>query len=90
MRKTHRRRKTHGMDSRSAFENSIVTKKNWILVILSNFIKFDIIRPNFNWTRFCTVKNRKPKNQLNLTINRTEFAEIRSNSSKIQWNSRGN
>jgi hypothetical protein len=31
----------------------------------------------------------KTKNRPNLLINRTELAEIRSNSSKIRWNSRG-
>jgi hypothetical protein len=39
-----------------AFQNSTVTKKNQALAIPSNFIKFGIIRLNFNWSRFCTVK----------------------------------
>jgi hypothetical protein len=62
---------------------------NRTLVIPSNFVKFDIIWLNFDWSRFCTVKTQKPKNQLNLPINRTELAENQSNSSKIRWNSRG-
>jgi hypothetical protein len=71
-----------------AFENLILIKKS-DPTILSNFVKFGIIQLNFNWRRFYTVKNRKTKNRLNLPINRTELAEIQSNSSKIQWNSRG-
>jgi hypothetical protein len=67
------RRKRHGRESghpsgvtdetRTAgcmhptFENSIVTKINQTIVILSNFIKFDIIGSNFDWRMFCTVKN---------------------------------
>jgi hypothetical protein len=79
----------------TGFENSIVTKKLdpsdpvAFHKILYNSAKFGIIRLNFDWMRFCTVKNQKTKNRSNLPINRTELAEIRSNSSKIRWNSRG-
>jgi hypothetical protein len=60
-----------------AFENWIVTKKkHWILAILSNFAKFGIIRLNFDWMRFCIVKNRKTKNRPNLLINRTELLKF--------------
>jgi hypothetical protein len=58
-------------------------------VILSNFVKFDKIRLNSDWRGFCTVKFWKTENRLNLPINRTELAEIRFDSSKIRWNSRG-
>jgi hypothetical protein len=71
-----------------AFENLIV-KKNQILAISSNFVKFGIIHSNFDWRRFYIVKNRKHKNLPNLPINQTELVEIQSNSSKIRWNSRG-
>jgi hypothetical protein len=82
-------------DGATAFENLNVTN-NRTLVIPSNFVKFGkiqkkigIIRPNFDWRRFCIVKTQKTKNWSNLPINRTELAEIRSNSFKIRWNSRG-
>jgi hypothetical protein len=74
--------------SESGFQNLIVTKKNRILVILLNFVKFGKIRynslqSNFDW-RVCIVKNRKIKNRPNLLINRIELAEIQSNSSEFR------
>jgi hypothetical protein len=62
-----------GSTSVSKFDRN---KKNQILVIPLNFVKFDKIRPNFDWMRFCTVKNQKTKNHPNLPINRTELAKI--------------
>jgi hypothetical protein len=34
---------------------------------LSNFIKFGIIPSNFNWRRFCIVKNQKIKKSTEFT-----------------------
>jgi hypothetical protein len=56
------------------FQNSILTKKNRMTLL--NFIKFDIIQLNFDWMRFCTIKNRKIQNQLNLPINRTDWSKF--------------
>jgi hypothetical protein len=54
----------------------IVTKKNQTLAIPSNFIKFGIIRSNFDWRRFCTVKNRKTKNWLKFGLIHPKFGGI--------------
>jgi hypothetical protein len=78
-----------GWSSVSKFDSN---KKNRTLAILSNFVKFSKIRYNsveFQLEGVCTVKTQKTKNRPNLSINRTELAEIRSNSSKIRWNSSG-
>jgi hypothetical protein len=52
-------------------------------------VEFRKIGPDFNWRKFCIVKIRKTEDRLNLAINWTELGEIQSDSSKIQWNSRG-
>jgi hypothetical protein len=70
------------------FEISIGIKESDPAILL-NFIKFGKIRLNSNWRRFYTVKIQKTENRLNLQINRTELAEIRSDSSEIWCNSRG-